>query len=124
MLSSIQPGAILAAIEHRFITIDELAARLCRNRFTLYHWLKEAPERLPRVTRIHGRVLFLEADVRAFFETFEAAATAQCHISVPASGDVTAPKRRRGRPTKAEQVARRAEFPANRDCNAVAGVRQ
>ena len=101
MPSSIQ-DAVLAAIEHRFVTIDELAARLSRNRFTLYHWLKEAPERLPRVTRIHSRVLFLESDVRAYFEAFEAEASKR----VAAVVDPAAPPvRKRGRPRKEEVAA-------------------
>ena len=82
---------------YRFVTIDEVAKRRCINRFTAYHWLKTAPERLPRVTRIHGRVLFLESDVRAFFEDFEAEAGTAATV---------APKR--GAPTKAERIARAA----------------
>lgn len=101
MLPTTPAGAILAGIEQRFVTIDELAVRLCRNRFTLYHWLAKAPERLPRVTRIHGRVLFLERDVRAFFKVFEGAPAAQRIADGPE------PKRGRGRPTKAETAARR-----------------
>jgi predicted DNA-binding transcriptional regulator AlpA len=114
---------------YRFVTIDDVAQRLCVNRFTAYHWLKSAPERLPRVTRIHGRVLFLEADVRAFFESFQVAAAPQCCGSAPASADsaaqalMPAEKRRRGRPTKAEQRAR-AEAAASCDNDALAGGRK
>jgi hypothetical protein len=109
-MQSIQPGATIAAVEHRFVTIDELAARLCRNSFTLYHWLTKAPERLPRVTRIHGRVLFLEADVRAYFEAFEAGGTAKIGAGAP-TPDSALPKRPRGRPRKAEEISRRASDP-------------
>jgi len=87
----------------RFVTVRELAARIARNEFTVYHWLKKAPERLPRITRVHGRVLFLEADVRAWFDSQRgdeiAAATKRCEP----------PQRQRGRPTKAEQVRRRTK---------------
>jgi len=92
---------------YRFVTIDELALRLCRNRFTLYHWLKAAPERLPRVTRIHGRVLFLESDVRAFFEAFGVASAPQSTSSTAAVVHAPKPVRRRGRPCKADEVAAR-----------------
>ncbi len=91
---------------YKFVTIDEVATRLCVNKFTAYHWLTKAPERLPRVTRLHGRVLFLERDVRAFFEAFEVARGA------PAHEDVSASRPRRGRPRKAEEVARRGATTA------------
>jgi predicted DNA-binding transcriptional regulator AlpA len=85
----------------RFITVAELAA-LCRlNKFTVYHWLKTAPERLPRVTRLHGRVLFLESDTRAW-----AGALHPEPAPAPAPTAAEALKRRRGRPTKMEQSVR------------------
>ena len=101
-----QASASLAEIATRFVTVEEFARRRCINKLTAYRWLKSAPERLPRVTRLHGRVLFLERDVRAFFETFEAACGA------PAHEDVSAPRPRRGRPRKAEEVARRVAATA------------
>ena len=94
---------------YKFVTIDEVATRLCVNKFTAYHWLTKAPERLPRVTRLHGRVLFLERDVRAFFEAFEATAATPTDAPAP----VTTPKRKRGAPTKAERVARRVAATAS-----------
>jgi len=84
-----------------FLTVEELAERIGRNRFTVYHWLKERPDRLPRVTRLHGRIFFHDQDVRAWFEATRAGS---------AGGErrrVEAGKPRRGRPTKAEQTTRR-----------------
>lgn len=101
-----QASASLAEIATRFVTVEEFARRRCINKFTAYHWLKSAPERLPRVTRLHGRVLFLERDVRAFFEAFEVVGGATAHA------EVSAPRPRRGRPRKAEEVAHRGAMTA------------
>lgn len=102
-ISANQPDSLALP---RFVTVRELAARIARNEFTVYHWLKKAPERLPKPTRIHGRVLFVEADVRAWFE-------AQCSDAIETPTiHVEMPKRGRGRPTKAEQVRRRSTAAA------------
>jgi predicted DNA-binding transcriptional regulator AlpA len=94
----------------RFVTVRELAARIARNEFTVYHWTKDEPERLPRITRLHGRVLFLEAHVQEWF------AAQQHDLAAQAAGlrfdtiEQSAPVQvtpRRGAPTKAERVARR-----------------
>ena len=77
-----------------FVTVLELAQLIKRNQFTIYHWLKESPEKLPRVTRLYGRVLFLDSDVRAWF-------AGVCASSERASHPQPAlPARRRGRPRK------------------------
>lgn len=94
----------------RFASVRELAARMGRNEFTIYHWLKEAPERLPRITRVHGRVLFLEAHVQDWFAAQQHDLAAQATglrfdtIEQSALVQVTP---RRGAPTKEERVARR-----------------
>jgi len=84
----------------RFITVDELARRIGRHRFTIYHWVKDQPHRLPRVTRVHGRVFFIDSDVRAWFEAVRAGSVDRDPSSAEA-------KPRRGRPTKAEQIRQR-----------------
>jgi len=89
----------------RFVSVRELAKRLVRNEFTIYHWIKEAPERLPRVTRFQGRVLFLDSDVRTWFEASQRQAQ-EIGLSTAAA---VAPKRKRGRPSKAELQARTAQ---------------
>jgi predicted DNA-binding transcriptional regulator AlpA len=99
----------------RFVTVRELAARIARNEFTVYHWTKDEPERLPRITRLHGRVLFLEAHVQEWF------AAQQHDLAAQAAGlrfdtiEQSAPVQvtpRRGAPTKAERVARRGREAA------------
>jgi predicted DNA-binding transcriptional regulator AlpA len=87
----------------RFITVDELAARIVRNKFTIYHQLAKEPEKLPLVVRLGGRVLFRESDVRAFINSPPPAA-----VTPPRGTMQPAPARRRGRPTKVEVAARRA----------------
>jgi len=77
----------------RFVTVLELAQLIKRNQFTIYHWLKEAPDKLPRVTRLYGRVLFLDSDVRTWF-------AGVCIDAPCASGPQSASVRRRGRPRK------------------------
>lgn len=91
----------------RFVSVRELASRMGRNEFTVYHWLKKAPERLPRITRVHGRVLFLESDVQAWFEAQQHAITAQSEaLRFDTIEQLPVPPRR-GPPTKAQRVARR-----------------
>ena len=93
----------------RFVSVRELAARMGRNEFTVYHWLKKAPERLPRVTRVHGRVLFLESDVQAWFaaQQHDLAAQAESLRFDKIEQEPKPAPLRRGAPTKAERVARR-----------------
>lgn len=86
----------------RLMTVRELAGRLALNEFTIYHWLKSSPERLPRVTRFHGRVLFLESDVRDWFAKLHATPALK-----QAGVDQAVIKRPRGRPTKVELQRRR-----------------
>ncbi len=86
----------------RLITVRELAGRLALNEFTVYHWITQSPERLPRVTRFHGRVLFLESDVRDWFGTLHSKPA----VKQPDS-DQADNKRKRGRPTKVELKRRR-----------------
>ncbi len=117
MLPALSPAAA------RFVTVDELAVRIGRNPFTVYHWLKKAPERLPRVTRLYGRVLFAEVDVVAYIEAARASATSGM-APCPACGlcrgwehgvsrevATAVPdepvRRKRGRRTKAEALAQR-----------------
>jgi predicted DNA-binding transcriptional regulator AlpA len=85
----------------RYLTVYEVAALMQRHEITVYEWARHAPERLPRVTRIADRVLFDARDVEAWFDAQRGDV-----IAVP---DVAAetPKRRPGRPTKAEQARRR-----------------
>lgn len=93
----------------RFISVRTLASHIERNEFTVYHWLTEAPERLPRITRVLGRVLFLETDVQEWFDAQRRGIDAQAAAVVCSSEreQQTKLKPRRGAPTKAERVARR-----------------
>jgi len=95
-----------APAESSFVTVDQLAERFKINRFTIYHWLKSEPERLPKVSRLFGRILFSEAAIAAFVANPPAPRPER--RGRPRRDD-TAPiqAKRRGRPTKADQVARR-----------------
>jgi len=85
----------------RFVDIDELAARIRRSKWTIYQQARTEPELLPRVTRIGGRVLFLERDVQAFLENPPAPRPSM-------RGKWARTKKATpGRPTKAAQVAAR-----------------
>ena len=80
------------------LTVPELAARMRLNKFTVYHLLKQAPHKLPPVTRLEtGGIRFRESDVQRWFDNLRAKAIAT--TSEP-------PRRRRGRPTKVEQLQR------------------
>lgn len=81
----------------QFLTVIELALLIKRNKFTIYHQLAKEPEKLPRVTRLYGRVLFLEADVRAWFD--EVCGAAPAAVTPPPAG-----ARPRGRPRKSSQL--------------------
>ncbi|MBA4340885.1 MAG: hypothetical protein C0423_01900 [Methylibium sp.] len=91
-----------------FITVEQLADRFKINRFTVYHWLKKEPERLPRPSRLFGRILFSEAAIFAFVAAQPPAHGVHQGVG-PGAPRIAQAKRRRGRPTKAAQVALRAE---------------
>lgn len=121
-MSATQASSQPAATTPRLVTVDELAGRIGRNPFTVYHWLKEAPERLPPFMRLYGRVLFAEADVVGYIDAARASATSgmapcpACGLSrgwshgvahqVATAAPVVAPKRKRGAPTKVERLAK------------------
>lgn len=81
----------------QFLTVIELALLIKRNKFTIYHQLAKEPEKLPKVTRLHGRVLFLEADVHEWFDEV-------CGAAPAAMTPPPAATRPRGRPRKASQL--------------------
>lgn len=85
-----------SALDRRHIFLDELAARRGINKFTVYHWLREYPDRLPTAYRLGGRVVFKLEDVEAWI----ANGLTPYHAPAPAT-------KKRGRPTKAEQIAKR-----------------
>ncbi len=91
-------------------TVQQLADRLCLNQFTIYHWIKSEPERLPRATRIFGRVLFLEADIQQFIASPPERVSLRGKWPRPGKPTATPSEapRKRGRPTKVEQARRRA----------------
>ena len=113
MVSAFAPAAQDDAALYQFCTVDELAARLKRNKWTIYHQLSDEPEKLPRVTRLAGRVLFLERDIRAFMVNPPANDSKRRKWPQPAASTASAAipeeKRRRGRPKKAEQARRAAD---------------
>lgn len=82
----------------RFITVKQLAGLTQRNEFTIYHWLKREPHRLPRPTRALGRILFISTDVQAWIAQLQ-------ELPAPAPA---LKKQGRGRPTKEQQKAARA----------------
>lgn len=85
-----------------FLTVKDLAALVRLNEFTIYHWLKDRPERLPRPTRALGRVLFIEADVRDWIMRLRESIAQETE-----SPALPPAPRKRGRPTKAMEIARR-----------------
>ena len=85
----------------RFLDVNEMAARMSLNRFTVYRWLTQYPERLPKFVRLHGRVLFPDEAVKAFF------AQHVRHQPTRVEPAKQEPKRRPGRPTKVEMARRR-----------------
>jgi predicted DNA-binding transcriptional regulator AlpA len=85
----------------QLVTVREVAAARRVNEFTVYHWLREAPERLPPAVRLHGRVFFAASEVEAWM------------AKLVREGEDPRPAPKRGRPTKAQVVeARRARAAA------------
>ncbi len=108
------PGALPV-----FMTIAEVAALLRRNRFTVYHQLTRAPDKLPAPTRIFGRVLFERAAVQSFLANLPPQSPSGRGKWDRSASRTTAPttvqveqKARRGRPKKAEVIARRTAAKA------------
>ena len=90
----------------QLVTVREVAAARRVNEFTVYHWLREAPERLPPAVRLHGRVFFAASEVEAWM----AKLVREGEDPRPAPKP---PRPKRGRPTKAQVVeARRARAAA------------
>jgi predicted DNA-binding transcriptional regulator AlpA len=90
----------------RFVDIDELAARLRRSKWTIYQQARNEPDQLPRVTRIAGRVLWLESDVQAFLAS-PPPPRPSMRGKWPRPQKAKVAKGKPGRPTKAAQVAAR-----------------
>ena len=82
----------------RYLSVYELAVLLHRHEKIIYEWSSTAPERLPRVTRIAGRVLFDARDVERWFDEQRGDA-----FPFGTEGINEGP----GRPKKAVTVARR-----------------
>lgn len=82
--------------ELRLLTVADLAALIGLKRQTIYNRLCECPESLPPATRI--------PTIRGPRWTIAAVREWQARLD-PAKLD--APRRRSGRPTKAEEIARR-----------------
>ncbi len=82
--------------QRNYLFLNELAERRGVNKFTVYHWLREHPERLPDAYRLGGRVVFKLDDVEAWV------AAGLTPYRQPKLGG-----KKRGRPTKAEEIARR-----------------
>jgi predicted DNA-binding transcriptional regulator AlpA len=93
------PGSIQL---DRLISVDELAVLRGLNRFTVYHMTRLAgqgvltPGVLPPIRRVGNRIFFLASEVNAWLQGLGAQTVAP-----------RATKRRPGRPSKAEVVARR-----------------
>lgn len=81
--------------------VDELASRIGRNKFTVYHWLRESPDKIPPAFRLHGRIVFKVSDV-AEWERQTMTPYSPERQSVPMRPAI-------GRPTKAQQIKNRLE---------------
>jgi predicted DNA-binding transcriptional regulator AlpA len=90
----------------QLVTVREVATARRVNEFTIYHWLRKAPERLPPAVRLHGRVFFAASEVEAWME----------RLVRDGEGPSAAPPpqlSKRGRPKKEQQVlVRRAATAA------------
>jgi len=82
------------------LTVTDLSAVLKRAPKSIHNDLKRNPTSLPQPIRIPGarRILWLQTDVEAWLRQHQT--------------EATPPKRRRGRPTKAEQLRRQAQQQA------------
>lgn len=85
-----------------YLTVEDLALRHHKSPWTIRSNATRAPHSLPPICRLPGcrRLLWRLEDV----EAFEAGCVVQ---SAPQVAPASAHKRRRGRPTKVEQRARR-----------------
>lgn len=97
-----------SSIAPTVLTVEQLAEQYyhCTAR-ALHVRLAIRPGTLPPCVRIPGvrRVMFLRADVDAWFAAHRV-------LHVPDEPTATEAHRRRGRPTKAESLARAARRPA------------
>jgi predicted DNA-binding transcriptional regulator AlpA len=81
----------------QLVTVREVAKARRVNEFTIYHWLRKAPERLPPAVRLHGRVFFAASEVEVWME----------RLVRNGEGPIAAPPLqlpKRGRPKKEQQV--------------------
>lgn len=88
----------------RHLFLAELAARRGINRWTVFHWLREKPQQLPPAFKLGGRIVFKIEDVEKW-EDEVLVPYAPALPSVHTAGAGTGKKR--GRPTKAESIAKR-----------------
>jgi hypothetical protein len=91
------------------LTVEQLSVKIHKAKSSIYSDLIRNPQSLPPVFRIAGsrRVLFKNVD--AWLESLEQPTT---HPAPPIE-----PTRRRGRPTKAEQLSRVADASVTRGIN-------
>lgn len=90
------------------LSVEDLAALLRCSPETVASNASRAPEKLPPAIRTGGRrLLWITADVMTWLEAHRAGPAPTAPVA-PLVALATAPPRKRGRPRKAEQLARRA----------------
>lgn len=87
------------------LTVADLSAILHKSPASIYKDFSRNPGSLPPYIRIPGsrRPLWRAADVDAWLQQFIAGAAKPAPITTPTT-PTEPPKRKRGRPTKAEQI--------------------
>lgn len=95
------------------VFVDQLAQAIGLNKFTLYHWIRESPERLPPVYRQGSRVCFKLEDVQAWMDDqlqpYEPrlARLKEGRTDPPLPAETK--RKGTGRPTKSAEIKKRME---------------
>lgn len=92
------------------LTVEQLSVKIHKAKASIYSDLIRNPQSLPPVLRIAGSRRVLFKDVDAWLESLQQPTTHQS----PAPTEST---RKRGRPTKAEQLSRVTDASATRGIN-------
>jgi hypothetical protein len=93
------------------LTVEQLSVKIHKAKASIYSDLIRNPQSLPPVLRIAGSRRVLFKDVDAWLESLEQP------TAHPAPLPIEEPTRKRGRPTKAEQLSRVTDASATRGIN-------
>lgn len=88
------------------VFVDDLAKAIGLSKFTIYHWLKTDSARLPPAYRQGSRVCFRIEDAREWMES-QLVPYQPGGLAFVRRENVELANKKRGRPTKAETVAKR-----------------